>query len=278
MTREYYLIDADGATYDLNIKGRSVLHSVGGLGYERRAEYQQIGERFSPVYDVLSQGSVTGIVAFRQPDAYQKYFDFVRFLQNGPLRLMAKTPVGTFYRRGSVSVVDKAETGPLQCTITFTATTPWYRTVAQSNDGQISGGKIYDYEYDYAYADQIPGTISIRSDSYAAPGSPAKLTIFGPVEDPTWRHYVDVELVAEGAVSVEVPADRKLVIDATTIPYQIMQYDLLGNFIADDYQLSDFSTERFLRFRHGMNTVSVAQSGGSAPAIALEAEIEYASI
>ena len=284
MTRYFYLINADGATYDLNLVGRSILHSVDGLGYEITSEYERIGNRFAPTYDALSQGVIHGTVSFRQPGAYQKYFDFIRFLQNVPLRLMAKTPVGTFYRRGTVSAVNKAETAPLQCVVTFTCTTPWYRTVSESNDGTSSGGKVYDedaggtYTYDYNYADQIPGVISIRSDSYAKQGSPAKLTIYGPVTNPAWNHYVDGVLVADGAVTVEIPNDRKLVIDSTTIPYQIMQYDLLGHLVADDYQLSDFGTDRFLRFRYGTNTVSVSQSGGDAPVISLEAEIEYASI
>lgn len=276
--RQFYLINATGATYDLNVSSVSILHSVAGLGYSDAVEYQRIGERFAAVTDNLDQGVITGVVKFSQPDAYQKYFDFVRFLQNKPLRLKVVTPVGTFYRRGTATMVDKAETALLQCTVTFTATTPYYKVVARSNDGTSSGGKIYDYTYDYIYADDIPGTINISSDSYADPGSPAKLTIFGPVTDPTWRHYVDGDLVATGAVHVTVPDGRKLVIDSTTIPYQIMQYDLQNNLVADDYQLSDFTTARFLRLRHGLNSVSVSQDGSAIPAIALEAEVEYASV
>lgn len=276
--RQFYLINNTGAVYDLNVSSVSILHSVGGLGYSDEVEYQRIGERFAAVTDYMAQGAITGVVRFQQPDAYQKYFDFVRFLQDKPLRLMVVTPVGTFYRRGTVTIVDKTEAAPLQCTVTFTATTPYYKVVARSNDGSSSGGKVYNYSYNYSYADDVPGMIDISSDSFADPGSPAKLTIFGPVENPTWRHYVDGVLVATGAVNVTVPEGRKLVINSTTIPYQIMQYDLLDNLIADDYQLSDFETERFLRLRHGFNSVTVAQDGGATPAIALEAEIEYASV
>lgn len=53
---------------------------------------------------------------------------------------------------------------------------------------------------------------------------------------------------------------------------------MLGNEVSDMYQLSDFSTDRFIRFGKGRNTVSVQADNTNTLNVGVEAQIEYATV
>lgn len=276
--RTFSLVNADGTSYDLTAVGTSFLHDVRGLGFNRKTDYQQIATRFSSVRDVLAQQDVVGTIRFFQPHAAQQYFNFIRFLSNTPLTLKYNPGIGEFIRRGSIVTVEKTDSagGALRATVTFRCTTPWYKTVDRTSGGGVKGGKIYDYTYDYTYADFASNTVQIESDSFAE--CPVRLAIYGAATNPLWRHYVNGQLVATGQVMAEIEEGRILVVDNTRLPYRIEQLDLLGNFVSDLYQRSNFATQRFISLRHGMNTITVAQEGASDLRMFVEAQIEYASV
>lgn len=277
--RTFALINNDGLRYELTEKKVSFLHSVDGLGYQREIEFQRIGEHFSLVDDHLSQGVISGSVKFWQPGAYEQYFKFSQFCQNKPLKLAYSPNNGiTFYRDGYVSKITKSESNSnvLSASIEFKAITPWYKVVSAYNSGEITGGKVYNYVYDYQYSEGVLQTVIINSDSYE--NSPAKITIYGPLVNPSWSHYLNNKLVATGKVNGTIEKNNKLVIDTTTIPYTIRQYDMSDNLISDMYQLSDFSTYRFMMLGYGENIISVTQEGTGVIKLSVEAKIEYATV
>ena len=275
--RTFKLINKDGVSYDLT-EQQSFLYNVDGLGYSRQVDYQRIGNRYEAVKNTLAQGVINGRIRFRQPNAYEKYFGFVQFCQNGPLRLVY-TPAGTpYYREGIVTQIGKTESadGMLMCTIQFSASTPFYRTLYEYNNGDITGGKEYNYTYNYVYSDSIAGTVVLQNDSYLS--CPTRITIYGYAVNPIWRHYVNEQLVASGKANTTIEAGHKLVIDTTTVPYSIKQFDLSNTLISDVYQLSDFSTARFVTLRQGKNVISVSHEGSNLLKLGVEARIEYASV
>jgi hypothetical protein len=85
-------------------------------------------------------------------------------------------------------------------------------------------------------------------------------------------------LQTSGKVNGSVLANHKLVIDTTSIPYSIKQFDMLGNLISDMYQQSDFATQRFVRFGRGRNTVTVTADNTTNLNVGVEAQIEYATV
>ena len=85
-------------------------------------------------------------------------------------------------------------------------------------------------------------------------------------------------MVATGKVNGNIEKNNKLVIDTTTIPYTIHQYDMNNNLISDMYQLSDFSTYRFMMLGYGKNVISVTQEGAGVVKLSVEAKIEYAAV
>lgn len=275
--RKFTLINKDGKSYDLTEKRKKFIYNVDGLGYSRETEFQRIGEHMALINDHLTQGVITGSIHFWNPNAHQQYFKFAQFCQNKPLKLLYTSPTGaTYYRDGYVTRIDKAETNALTAVIEFKSITPWYKSVNVFNSGEISGGKVYDYTYDYQYAEGTSQAVVINSDSYEA--SPVRITLYGPLTNPSWSHYLNNELVVTGRVNGVVDEGNKLVIDTTTIPYSIRQYDMADNLISDMYQLSDFSTYRFVNLGYGENIISVTHESTSVVKVGVEAKIEYATV
>lgn len=276
--RTFKLFDNDGNSYDVTTKNDLFFYGIDGLGFEETTEFQRIEDRYALLNKYTAQGKIKGTIRFWQPNAEQKYFEFAQFCQNSPIRMEYNPKYGVFSRSGIISKIERTDgTGnSLEITVTFTAQTPWYKTITQYNDGVITGGKVYDYEYDYTYSSAVINSVTIDSDSYQS--SPVKVIIFGPAVNPTWRHYLNNVLQTSGKVNGSVLANHKLVIDTTSIPYSIKQYDMLGNLISDMYQQSDFATERFVRFGRGRNTVTVTAENTTNLNVGVEAQIEYATV
>lgn len=276
--RTFRLYDNDGNRYNLTSRDHLFFYAVDGLGFTQEAEFQRIEERFALLDSHVAQGKVEGTIKFWQPEAELQYFNFSQFCQNKPITMDYNNNYGTYSRKGIITKVVRGDGdgNELRIKIEFTALTPWYKTVSEYNEGTIVGGKVYNYTYDYTYSDSVVNTVSIDSDSYQS--SPVRLIIFGEAVNPTWRHYLNNVLVSSGKVNGTVLANHRLIIDTTTIPYSIKQVDMLGNVISDMYQQSDFSTQRFVRFGHGVNTVTFGADNTNVLNVGVEAEIEYATI
>ena len=276
--RKFTLINKDGTTYDITSKGSAFFYKVDGLGYERNMTFSQVSDNFPLITDKASQQTIKGTLRFWQPNAEKQYFDFCKFLKNAPLRMKYNPGHGDYYRNGYIKAVGRTDgkNGALTAEISFICTSPWYKTVQVYNDGEITDGKIYDYEYDYTYTEATPGSIIIDSDSMI--DSPCKLIIYGAVTNPVWSHYVNGVLVATGKLNATVNVNRKVVIDTTTEPWSIKQFDNLGNLVSDMYQLSDFSTERFIQIKNGRNIISVTDDGADDVTLSVEAQIGYDTV
>ena len=276
--RTFKLFDNDGNSYDVTTKNDLFFYGVDGLGFTQATEFQRIEDRYALLDSYTAQGKIKGTLRFWQPDAEQKYFDFAQFCQNTPIRMEYNPKYGTFSRSGLITKIERGDgTGnSLEVTIEYTAQTPWYKTITRYNDGIIVGGKVYDYTYDYTYSEAVVNSVTIDSDSYQS--SPVKLIIFGAATNPTWRHYLNNVLQSSGKINGNVLANHKLIIDTTTIPYSIKQYDMQGNLVSDMYQQSDFSTSRFVRFGRGRNTVAFTAENTNTLNVGIEAQIEYATV
>ena len=276
--RTFKLFDNDGNSYDVTTKNDLFFYGIDGLGYKQTTEFQRIEDRYALLSNYTAQGKIKGTLRFWQPGAEVKYFEFAQFCQNSPIRMEYNPAYGTFSRSGIITAIERGDgTGEsLEVTIEYTAQTPWYKNIAEYNDGIIIGGKVYNYEYDYTYSEAVINSVTIDSDSYQS--SPVKLIIFGPATNPTWRHYLNNILQTSGKINGSVLANHKLIIDTTSIPYSIKQYDMQGNLISDMYQQSDFATSRFVRFGRGRNTVAFSADNTNKLNVGVEAQIEYATV
>lgn len=269
----FTLYNRTGQALDIVIKPRHAM-DISGMGYVRAADYAQAGSQYIPIDIRFTQEKMAGKMRFAPAGAYTDYYDFLRFADATPLKLKYVNPSGVFYRDVIVTSVWRSElvTGESN-TISFDLNVLglWYRNAININTETGDIGKTYNYTYPYKY-NLTPGTARLISDSYEK--SPAKLTIFGPIYNPEWAHYVNGEMVATGRVRREIREGYKLVVDALTIPYKIAIYDYADNLVSDAYGSSDFATERFLYMRHGSNVVFVED----APRIILESRLAYGAV
>lgn len=276
--RTFRLYDNDGNRYNLTSRDRLFFYAIDGLGFEQSAEFQRIEERFALLESHIEQATIEGTIKFWQPEAELQYFNFAQFCQNQPIMMDYNNNYGTYSRRGIITKIERGDGdgNELLIKIQFKAQTPWYKEIIEYNPGTESGGKVYNYSYDYTYLKDGKNTITIDSDSYQS--SPVKLVVIGPAINPSWRHYLNGELVTEGKINGIIGPDNRLIVDTTTIPYRIIQVDALGQLVSDLYQQSDFSTYRFVRFGHGRNTVTFSADESNILNVGVEAQIEYATI
>lgn len=304
--RTFLLIDKNGTTYDITVKQSAFFYGVTGLGYEKETEFQRIKERYALLRKDFIQQKIVGTVRFWQPNAETDYFNFAQFCQNSPLKMIYNPQSGSiissgvetayvegttlylpskylsydnYYRDGYITKIEKSDGvgDSLTVTIEFTATTPWYKQISQYNlGGDSQGSKKYDYKYPYNYGGGVTNTVTVDSDSRQL--SPVKVVIIGKATNPSWSHYVNGVLVSSGKVNGIVLPGHRLVIDTTSIPYSIKEFDMYGNYVADMYQQSDFETERFVRLQYGTNMISVSSEEENEIGIGVEAQIEYATV
>lgn len=302
--RAFVLVDNDGNAYNLTAKTSAFFYGVEGLGYEKEATFQRVKNRFALLKKQFVQQKIQGTVRFWQENAESKYYNFAQFCQNSPLKLVYNPEemdtetyssnyvdgttlylgstyltADNYFRDGYVTKIERGDGDGKELTVTieFTAMTPWYKKISTWNYGYItSGGKEYDYTYDYDYTQSSNNTISVTSDSRQP--SPTKIFIIGPATNPSWNYYHDGVLTASGQVNITLPSDYRLVIDSTTVPYTIIEYDSDGAEVGDMYQSSDFSTDRFIHFEYGKNTLSFTDDDGAVLGVGVEAQIQYATV
>ena len=276
--RTFRLYDNDGNRYNLTSRDHLFFYAVDGLGFEQEAQFQRIEDRYALLESHIAQGKIEGTIKFWQPDAELQYFNFAQFCQNQPIMMSYNNNYGTYERRGIITKIVRGDGdgNELRIKIEFSAQTPWFKEVAEYNPGTESGGKVYNYTYDYTYLIGGKNTITIESDSYQS--SPVKLVILGPAINPSWRHYLNNELVTEGKINGIIGEGNRLIVDTTKIPYEIIQINEYGELVSDMYQQSDFSTYRFVRFGHGTNTVTFTADESNILNVGVEAQIEYATI
>lgn len=276
--RTFRLYDNDGNRYNLTSPNNLFFYAVDGLGFVQKAEFQRIVDRYALLESHIDHAKIEGTIKFWQPNAELQYFNFAQFCQNQPIMMDYNNNYGTYSRRGIITKIERGDGdgNELRVKIEFSAMTPWYKNVSEYNPGTESGGKVYNYTYDYTYLVGGKNTITIESDSYQS--SPVKLVVLGPAINPSWRHYVNNELVTEGKVNGTILEGNRLFVDTTKIPYEIIQVNEYGELVSDMYQQSDFSTYRFVRFEHGTNTVTFSADESNVLNVGVEAQIEYATI
>ena len=292
--RTFTLVNGDSESCSVT-EQQLFLHDVDGLGFERKNTYRQVGDRFVRVNSQPQQKSLTGKVALLGADPYQSYFNFVQFIQKEPLVLYytpnpdgdpATNPAAYTYRRNvDVKKLTKSElehAGYLNCSIELTYLTPWYRYVAISNGINNDEDLLkWGIEWGIEWGPFDEYSKGIRSNSPIS--SPSRLTIYGPVTNPTWKHYLNGIVVEEGKVSVSLSSSEYLVVDNIGDPYSIVKRSRSNlSLVTDVYSSSDFTTQRFINIQKGINTLVVEGKDGSnndiKPLVKLEGHIYYESV
>lgn len=263
--RKFFLTNAAGERFNL-MRFDAFFHAPDGLGFSQTITSARVGTDYLETDAFLDQHTISGEMVFLN---YEMYQQFTAFAMLSPLVLTYMPDATEYFIRCKVQSIGKTEIGSanrLICPISFLCSGTWYERaqfIAQS-EGTASDAKVYPYTYNYTYSDLAAAGALIENGSVE---SPLILHIFGNVTNPTWSLTHDGETVATGAVTAEIPAGHKLVVDARPASMEIAEYTNGGDYVRDLYPMSDFSTGRFLYAPAGESTVLVMSGDIVAQAI-----------
>ena len=345
--RHFKLVNSNDEELDIT-SVEYLFHEISGLGFEEENDFRQIGDFFLLNRTGKGQGSVSGKMMFTdngELTPYEKYYQFVRFINKSPLTLkynphgpitesVGNEPESYYRRTVRVSSLEKSELnqyGVLDCDITFVCYTPWFnvivddislkpdeiteenhwiwagtKTVTDPDTGEESTVTYpplvfepqgvadeedtviippYSGEYTPAiFTYEVKNSFDLDLD--IADACPTKITIFGPLLNPSWIHRVTPvggtasEIVGTGGFSqsVSVGEDDRLVIDGTAGKYQIYMENSNGT-VTDLYAKRDFGQDCFINFKEGSNQIIVTSTSGTfATHMIVERHIYHATV
>ena len=264
--RQFRLINKNGAIYNMTRPDR-LLHDPQGLGWGEEVTTERLGMTYYVTDRNERQSTPSGEMVFR---TYRAYAEFLSFCQVGGLILCYK-PVNTWYYLPVVITIDKSEIKPdtdhLVCPVQFTGLSYWReRVVAQTRTGEATGGKIYPYTYAYTYG---TGRRNVFDFEQTLP-SYFTLTIFGPATNPSYVVTQDGQTINSGKINATIQAGHKLVINTDPNEMEIAEYTSGGEYVANQYGNSDFTTARIFELPQGASRMTITSDDITPPVVVIE--------
>lgn len=302
--RYFKLENSAGEILDITTQ-QLFFHNIGGIGFEEKNDFTAVGRVWKLNKSDYQQGTVSGTMCFvgaEDKTPYTQYIEFYSFIDSTPLQLLYY-PNGlntTEYRkRVRVSKLDKSELneyGVLECDIDFVSYTPWYKIVVDKilpDEASANAGWIWDrgnkwrdsFDVDYStYRYQFNSSYrrTIRFNAEINGEGPIKLSIHGPITNPSWTHYVDGKVVSTGGLvensPVTIDQNEVLTIDNTSGSYSMTVYNEETGLERNIYQYRDFNKQCFFVLKQGLNEIVINSSNDDAIKIEAEGHIYYATV
>ena len=258
--RQFKFLNRTGNEYDAT-RPEALFWEPEGLGWGRTPTVERVGDSYVTTEIQEDMPTPTGTMVFRD---YQEYEAFLSFIQRGGLTFCYK-PLKAWRYLDCYITVGKSEieysNGHLLCPVQIHATSGWYERVelyevGESGDGD---GKRYPYRYPYRYQEGAAGSIEIENGELQ---SYMKITIFGPCLNPFYALYKDGDRTKTGKINIDLQAGKKLVIDNRPQTMEIAEYTSAGDYVANRYANSDFTTERLFALPPGKSRIVFRQDGG----------------
>lgn len=302
------LKNSAGVEYDITSKN-ALFHDIQGLGFSEDGDYKAIGDVWVLSSVSNQQSPISGDICFGyEEDPYGTFNTFANFIRETPLTFLyfPKGLGGTCYmKRVRVSSLEKGELneyGVLDCPVEFLPQTPWYEEVsietsASEKDvntpGWVWGGTsptslplVFEPSDDVTkrrarFRGEYIKSVQVKSNT--SKKNPVRLTLFGPLMNPFWSHYVDGKLVSSGGFvaseTVSVGENEKLVIDNTDGKYslKICRADT-GELLRDVYRLRNFNLPCFFYMQEGNNQFVISSSDGRVNQIKVEGHVYYDTV
>lgn len=259
--RKFKLMNSRGESFDL-MRRDAFFSTPDGLGFDETIEFAQMGDKYIDTFRCASRMTLSGEMRFA---GYRQYNEFIGFLTDNLVFMYC--PYATWYEADCIlQSIAKGEIDPaskeLICSVAFTRKSLWHsnRTFIKSNPS-VGDGKVYPYTYPYTYAEATSGDMSIQNNGTVQ--SSCVIQILGPVSNPRWALIQNGEIIADGAVSADIPEGRKIIIDSDPSKLEIAEYTTNNVFVRDLYQYSNFSTARFLMIPPGNSIIRVLNAGAA---------------
>ena len=205
-------------------------------------------------------------------ESYQRYSEFVQFLNKPPYRLYYETDAGTFYRDCLLSELTKTELNEysvLQESFVLDFTTPFYRWISESYEptpDTVGDGKIYFddtsgehyYTYPYVYESDYNGkngVFTIKNESVyigSSIGSPVEITIYGPCVNPYWEVLLGSTVDQSDGFNLTVAEGYRLVVSSVPTEQRAKLIAPDGT-VSNVYQQQDLARSNFVTLPEGQS-------------------------
>lgn len=302
------LKNSAGAEYDITSKN-ALFHDIQGLGFSEDGQYKAIGDVWVLNSVSNQQSPISGDICFGyEGDPYGTFNIFANFIRETPLTFLyfPKGLTGKCYRkRVRVSSLEKGELneyGVLDCPVEFLPQTPWYEEVSRETKASEVDVDTPGWVWGGTSPTSLPLVFEPSSDvtkrrarfrgeyikfvqleSYTSKKNPVRLTLYGPLSNPFWSHYVNGKLVSSGGFAasqnVSVGEHEMLVIDNTDGKYSIKIYrEDSDELLRDVYRLRNFNLPCFFYMQSGSNQFVISSSDGRVNKIKAEGHVYYDTV
>jgi len=286
--RKFSLTNSKGETISINNDEDLFGYSPEGLGVSFSNDYYGSNGNFLVSSIALNQPvfSIRLLFGTDKQRYYQKYNDFINFLNYQPLTLnYSVVEVGTFKRDCRLRELTKTEINEwniIDESLELEFLTPWYQWIEGKHTEYIdqpADGKIYIntdmgnnegfYVYSYVYEeqnDESRGQFKISNDSIymgVSEGSPLEITIYGGdtgVTDPSWELYSGSELIQNDRYFIDIPPGYEFVV--SSVPHnQFVRLVAPDGTISNVYQTQDMTKTNFITIPVGVFALKFETGG-----------------
>lgn len=243
--RKFSVINAKGTIFDM-MRTDAFFSDPSGLGTKAKNSYTTVGTSFINTKTAVEQKKPSGTMNFT---GYKQYDEFMNVIKFKPLVLVYEPYEGNvLYMDCDSYEITKEEinhkTNRLECKIKFNGTSTWYHEEKVLKNEPLHRGKKYTYKYPYTYTESASGVINITNQSNLA--AYVKITVIGPVKNPSWVLIKSGATVATGKMNLTLKEGQRLVVNSDPANLEICIYDEKNQRLKDVYEKSDFSTDRFI--------------------------------
>lgn len=243
--RKFSVINAKGTIFNM-MRIDAFFSDPSGLGTKAKNSYTKAGISFINTKSAIEQKKPSGTMNFTGYKQYDEFMDVIKFK---PLVLVYEPYEGNvLYMDCDSYEITKTEishkTNRLECKIKFNGTSTWYRKVKALKNESLHKGKKYSYRYPYIYTELASGVINITNQSNLP--AYAKITVLGPVKNPSWVLMKSGKTVATGKIDLTLKKGQRLVVNSDPTNLEICVCDENNQILEDAYEKSDFSTDRFI--------------------------------
>lgn len=262
--RKLWLKNGKGQEFTFTSQNaKHFLNAIGGLGFSKSVDGYKLGNVTKITSSAYNFLNVTGDLYFYDSvdNAYEQYFNFVKFISLEPLQLYYLPPntLNPYYCECQLISANKSEykDGMLNVPLTLQMTSHWQdsnETIIEMENELVGIGKHYDLERPYYYAGYSLANIPLTNNSSDDVGMVVEIE--GDVTNPQWTLAQNGEVY--GTCKLNGTFDRVIV--NSRDGEQTIYLELDDSVLTNPASYQDLSVSggvlTFIKLKTGQSTMS----------------------
>lgn len=210
MVREFSLLNEKNQIFSLmDIENYCLLTEPSGLGISYDSEYERLGNTFISNFKKVQQGSINGILNFKNYDNYRRLVDFIEKAEF--LKILYKVPYNTgtktYYRDVEIDSLEKSEVNyESDCIsepVLINCLSLWYEPTNLNYTVEPETNEVrWDFTWDGKFVSYDARELTFINDGHVP--ATIDLEIDGDVLNPKLELYVEGQLVQEFTITNQI--------------------------------------------------------------------------